>query len=502
MPLPSFSVDEISARAMDETLAEVPSSAVAVFLIDERDGALRLRARRGGSQETFASVASQVRGSLAQPTIMFRPGDDIAFFAVPLRARNRFCGLVAVVVEGEPRLTATQRKRLAAVGDRAGELIEAAQATAHLERRRDQLDTLYRAGILLTSGLDLTSVLQRVADIASDLLAARYAALGVADDRGVIQEFYTSGITAEERARIGPLPRGEGLLGAIISERRTIRLSDLASDPRSAGFPPNHPPMRTFIGMPIMLGDRVLGNLYVTEKREGEFTREDEDLLALLAAQAAVAIENARLYAQVQRLAVLEERERIAMDLHDNTIQSIYAVGLGLEELLHSLGDGDLEGSRASVNTALDRLNAVIREIRTYIHELRVAADDTLGARMERVIHDVESSEGPAIRFSIHSAVADRLSRPRGEALLHILREALSNARRHAEATNVDVLLAEERGCAILVVHDDGSGFDPDAAAAGLGLRNMRERAASTAAVLVIESDGQGTTVRLEMPLG
>jgi signal transduction histidine kinase len=157
---------------------------------------------------------------------------------------------------------------------------------------------LIDAGIAVTSELTLGAVLQKIVEIAAELTGARYSALGVIDESGAgLEQFVTSGVDAATHEAIGELPRGRGILGVLIRESRALRLHDLTADPRSVGIPPNHPPMRTFLGVPIMLRGVAYGNLYLTEKEGGEdFTAEDEELVTLLAAQAAVAIENARLY--------------------------------------------------------------------------------------------------------------------------------------------------------------------------------------------------------------
>ena len=162
----------------------------------------------------------------------------------------------------------------------------------------DRLRVLVDAGIALSSELSLDALLQRLVETAAELTGARYAALGVVDKAGQgLERFLTTGIDAETQAAIGELPRGRGLLGVLIREARTLRLQDIADDPRSVGFPQHHPPMRTFLGVPILLRGVAYGNLYLTEKEGGEdFTADDEELTQLLAAQAAVAIENARLY--------------------------------------------------------------------------------------------------------------------------------------------------------------------------------------------------------------
>lgn len=163
---------------------------------------------------------------------------------------------------------------------------------------RVRLHRLIEAGIALSSELSLDNLLQQLAETAAELTGARYAALGVIDQTGrELERFLTHGIDPDAHAAIGDLPRGRGILGALIRESRTLRLDDLAEDPRSVGFPPNHPPMKTFLGVPVMLRSVAYGNLYLTEKEGGvPFTVEDEELVTLLASQAAVAIENARLY--------------------------------------------------------------------------------------------------------------------------------------------------------------------------------------------------------------
>ncbi len=173
--------------------------------------------------------------------------------------------------------------------------------TASLSGNR--LRALLEAGIAMTSELTLDTLLQRIVELSAQLTGARYAALGVIDRSGSqLERFLTTGIDAETHAAIGDLPRGRGILGALIQEAHPLRLHELSQDPRSVGFPPGHPPMHTFLGVPIMLRGIAYGNLYLTEKEGSEhFTEEDQELVLLLAGQAAVAIENARLYEAATR---------------------------------------------------------------------------------------------------------------------------------------------------------------------------------------------------------
>ncbi|MBI2000629.1 MAG: GAF domain-containing protein, partial [candidate division NC10 bacterium] len=169
-------------------------------------------------------------------------------------------------------------------------------------RGREQLAALVEAGMTLTAERSPESVLQRIVEVACRLLDARYGALGILDGQGGLGQFITTGISEEVKARIGPLPVGKGILGVLVREAKPLRLPDLTQDPRGHGFPPNHPPMHSFLGVPIISKGRLFGNLYLTEKQGAEeFSKEDEKLAVTLAAQAAIAIENASLYEEVQR---------------------------------------------------------------------------------------------------------------------------------------------------------------------------------------------------------
>jgi signal transduction histidine kinase len=168
--------------------------------------------------------------------------------------------------------------------------------------RRDRNSMLLEAGMTLASELSLPAILQRLVELAVELTDARYGALGVLGRDGMLVDFITTGMTEDERRAIGHLPVGRGILGVLIRDVRPLRLADLSQDPHSVGFPPNHPPMRSFLGAPVVARGLVYGNLYLTEKRcASEFSEEDELALSVLAAQAGVAIDNARLYEEAQR---------------------------------------------------------------------------------------------------------------------------------------------------------------------------------------------------------
>jgi signal transduction histidine kinase len=531
----------------------------------------------------------------------------------------------------------------------------------------DRYERLLDAGLALAADLALPVVLQRIVELAADLTGARYGALGVLGRDGAIAEFITTGVSDAERAAIGHIPVGRGILGVLIDDPRPLRLRDIADDPRSVGFPPHHPPMRSFLGVPVMARGQIYGNLYLTEKAgDGEFDADDERTLTLLAAQAGAAIGNAQLYEQtqdrarrleavravttailagtepgelltlvvrqarelldadlatmalpagggrlaveaadglgaeallgsefpiegsvtgdvvdtgktialadaagdgrvaqpvvwsglgpalfvplagrdralgslavanargappfretdvqraeafaeqaavaleyarlqreLQRLAVLEDRERIAKELHDGAIQALFAVGMGLQGSAQIAGSEEL---RARLQNAVDELDRVIRDLRNYIFGLRpgILADRQLDQALQRLVEEFGQRTGVVAIAEIDPAAAAELT-GRAADLVQLAREALSNVSRHAAAATcrVSLYLAEDGG--VLEVDDDGRGFDPAKdGGKGQGLRNLRERARALGGRAEIDSaPGSGTTVRVTIP--
>ncbi|MGH2656544.1 MAG: GAF domain-containing protein [Actinomycetota bacterium] len=535
--------------------------------------------------------------------------------------------------------------------------------------RETRRDPLVEAGLVLASELSLPAVLQKIAKLACDVADARYGALGVLGADGLIQEFITHGVTEEERRAIGHIPVGKGILGALIHDATPLRLRHIQSDPRSVGFPANHPQMTSFLGVPVKIRNRVYGNLYLTEKRGAdEFTAEDERAVVTLATQAAVAIENARLYEaarahqrrleaisevmeailagrnledalalvagharnlvaadaatiampsgageltlrvavgahadelrgmsfpvegslsgavmrkgealllddasidervhqpvvkvghigpalwvpltgeegpvgtllvgnlrggrrftqedidlvslfaaqaglaianarireELERLAVLEDRERIAKELHDGVIQTLFAVGMSLQAADTGLADpAALHDRLAGAVADIDR---AIRDLRNFIFGLGPGglADRQLDQALRDLVDELRRGCDLAIRVEIDPESASLLT-PHAPHIIQFVREAMSNAIRHADAQTISVELGPEDGALTLVVEDDGSGFDADAVSGGgRGLRNLRARAEAVGGRLDIESrSSQGTTVRLSVP--
>ena len=372
----------------------------------------------------------------------------------------------------------------------------------------DRTELLIEAGLTLASELSLDAVLQRIVELAARITDARYGALGVLGEDGRIEEFVTEGITPEERAAIGDPPTGHGLLGVIIAEARPLRIVDIAADPRSLGFPANHPPMRSLLGMPVMARGKVFGNIYLTQKQGAQaFTDEDERALRVLATQAGVAVENARLYeatqhAQIElrRLEVLDERERIAKELHDGVIQSLFAVGMSLQGAAALTQD---ENMTARIESAVEDIDLAIRDLRNYIFGLRpgILADRQLDQALRELAGEFEARTGVVTAVDVDPTVAAQLASVASD-VVQITREALSNVGRHAQATTCRVTLRHTDGGAMLEIDDDGRGFELSGAHEGLGLANLRERIDSLGGSLDIQGGiGEGTTIQAALPL-
>jgi signal transduction histidine kinase len=537
---------------------------------------------------------------------------------------------------------------------------------------RDHRDLLLEAGLALSSERSLPAILQRIVELATQLTGARYGAIGVLGPDGGISQFIYTGITPEQHEAIGHLPVGKGVLGALIEDARPLRLRDLHSDPRSVGFPPNHPPMRSFLGAPVSARGRVFGNIYLTEKQHAaSFDADDERALVILAAQAGVAVENAHLYEElearvqrldalhaigtaivrgddpdlvtglvarqarallgadlasvavptqgceqlevrtadgtgaeemvgeaiplegsvsgdaitsgrvialadaavddrvaqpivrsgrfgpalfvplaarggpfgtlllarrrggqpfddgavrlaevfagqaavvleqgrlqreVQRLQTLEDRERIARELHDGTIQSLFTVGLGLQGTASLVGDPE---AARRIEAAVQELDRVIRDLRSYIFGLQpdVLTTEHLNQTLEEMVEEFQHRTGVVAIAEIDPDAATAIGEHAAE-VVQLVREALSNVSRHAAAATCRVSLhpGQDTDAVWLEVDDDGRGFDPAAAEGdGRGLGNLRARAARLGGrVEIVSVLGEGTTVRVAIPV-
>ena len=367
---------------------------------------------------------------------------------------------------------------------------------------------LIEAGMVLASEHTLDAVLQRIVELATELTGARYGALGVlAPDGRSIEEFVTVGITPEERARIGHPPLGHGLLGELIRDPRPMRIDDIAKDPRSVGFPEHHPHMTSLLGAPVRGRGTVFGNIYLTDKEGGDpFDEEDERVLEVLATQAAVAVENARLSdeterrgRELQRLQVLEERERIGKELHDGVIQSLFAVGMNLQALAAASEDDHIA---KRLEATVDDVDRAIRDLRNYIFGLRpgILADRQLDQAITELARAFEARSGVVAIVDIDPEAASVFA-SRAADVVQLVREALSNVERHAAAATCRISLTRSDDGFVLEIDDDGRGFEVGTPTSGMGLRNLEDRVGSLGGSLDVRSTAdEGTTVRATLP--
>ena len=367
-----------------------------------------------------------------------------------------------------------------------------------------QADTRRLLDVILpvASDLSLPVVLERIVSAACELVGARYGALGVLAEDNTLAEFITVGIDAETIARIGPPPQGHGVLGLLIWDPKPVRMDDIAEHVSSYGFPEHHPAMHSFLGAPVRVRDRVFGNLYLTETRDGpRFTQEDEDLVVGLAAVAGVAIENARLHARVRDAAVIEDRERIARDLHDTVIQQLYATGMSLTAALrHAI----VPEVRQRLEQSIDDLDRTMRSIRSTIFALEAAdREQSAGLRADvvKLVTRSENALGFPPRLTLDGLVDTLVPEGVADHLLAALREALSNIAKHAHARRVDVEVSVDSANVTLRVADDGVGIG-DTRGGGNGLRNLADRAAALGGSFTTAPGPEGGTVAVwQVPL-
>jgi signal transduction histidine kinase len=364
-----------------------------------------------------------------------------------------------------------------------------------------KLRRLVQAILILDAELNLPVVLRRISEEARDLVDAQFGALGVLTEDGrALEQFLTVGLSQEEERAIGARPTGRGVLGTLIAEDKPLRLADLARSPESFGFPPHHPPMTSFLGVPVRVHGEVYGILYLTNKKTAsEFSEDDEELVNALAMAAGIAIENARLHGIVRDRALTEDRDRIARDLHDSVIQRLFAIGLSLQGTARLV---ERPEAVMRIGEAIDKLDETIRQLRKAIFDIELTINkEGLHPKVLDLVHELRPVLGllPQVSFSgpVDTAVSDSLT----EEVLAVLREALTNVGKHARASQVVITIAAGEELR-LVVADDGVGIG-DAKSAGLGLKNLRQRAERLGGSVELGTSREGgTRVTWHVPLG
>jgi signal transduction histidine kinase len=358
-------------------------------------------------------------------------------------------------------------------------------------------------------------------DTARLLTGARYAALGVARPNGQgLREFITVGLDSASEAAIGARPRGVGILGLLLTLEKPLRIDKLSAHPASVGFPPNHPPMTSFLGVPIRSGETVIGSLYLTDKiGASTFTEADEAAVVQIGSYAAVAIHNLILLSRQKSLvsglifAQEEERRAIAYDLHDGLTQYVMAAHAHIDSFRRLYREKHLDKAERELEHGMRYLKDAVVESRRLVNGVRSLALDDLGlagAIEQLVVEEKERAEWETASF-VHNLADRRFDRTVETAVYRIVQEALTNARKHSHAKNVRVMLVEHHDDETdqitleVEVRDWGIGFEPNDAAAGeghVGLQGMVERVHLLGGSLRFESKlGEGSAIMVQVPV-
>src|SRR6185436_3047459 len=348
-----------------------------------------------------------------------------------------------------------------------------------LEHRNRELLALHSAGLDVASELSLEIVLNKVVEQARNLVGAKYGALSVIDREGNIKEFITSGVTTAERAAIGPPPVGHGVLAVSLIEGQHLRLANVAEHPRSAGFPPNQPVMRSLLAVPVSCKSPFLGNIYLSEKTDrSAFTADDEETLERFAVQAAIAIDNAHLHAQAEEIATARERLRIAHEMHDGIVQVLGYVNTKVQAAKQYFRLGRTEEGNEQLEQLAVSARQAYSDVRKSIVGLRTlpGSDRTLADVLAEFLEHWKDQSGVEAKLTIDPAL--RLQPSIELQIVRIIQESLTNVRKHARATKARVDVHRHDDQLVVSIKDDGAGFNPEAKARGefpkFGLTTMR----------------------------
>ena len=365
----------------------------------------------------------------------------------------------------------------------------------HSVEDASKLRRIIEAMLLIGADLDLPDLLRHVIEEARSITGAHYGAIGVLNsERTALAEFITVGLAPEDEVRIGDRPKGLGVLGLVISDPEALRIADLNSHPNRSGFPLNHPPMTSFLGVPIRVREEVYGNLYLTDKVGwSEFTNDDLVLTEALALAAGIAVENARLHRSVKVTSIQDDRQRLAGDLHDRVIQRLFGAGLSLQGIA---GAVKTDGLSDRLNSVITEIDHTIREIRSTIFELSlIDTEQGIRAQVIALLRELSQVVGFEVRSAFDGPVDTGISDDVAGHLLATVREAVTNIGRHANATKADVLLSVHGDLCRLQVSDNGRGMGgTGTTGGGLGLNNMRRRAEKLQGRLELTGNSAGGT--------
>ena len=426
-----------------------------------------------------------------------------SFLGAPVKARGKVFGNIYLTEkQGAEEFEDEDEDSLVVLATQAGVAVENARLYADARQREHRLEAVREIATSILSGFESEDVLSLVARRARELVQADLATIAV-PDRGestlVIE--VADGAHAEELRGV-VFPVEGSVSGEVIRTGRPIVIANASADERIYQPVIKIGQVGPAMFVPLTVRGQAFGTLVVGNLQEGRvFDEDDVALVETFAGQASVALEYSRAQRELRRLAVMEDRERIAKELHDGVIQSLFAVGMGLQATATLSGDADLD---QRIEGAVGEIDRVIRDLRNYIFGLRpgILADRQLDQALRHLAEDFQAKSGVTTVVEIEAAAAAELG-SRAADVIQLAREALSNVGRHADAATCRVSLHRQDSLALLEIDDDGRGFDTEAARGkGQGLRNLRDRAASLGGELTIESSpDDGTTVRVSIAL-
>jgi signal transduction histidine kinase len=424
-----------------------------------------------------------------------------SFLGTAVRARGEVFGNIYLTEKlGGGEFTDDDERMVEVLAAQAGVAIENARLYEEAARRERWLEASREIANAILAREELSVVLERIAEHARSLVGADLAAVSIPTGTDQLVVEAASGAHADD-LRATRFPIEGSISGEVVRRGRAILVDDATADPRA------HQPivrlghMGPAMFVPLSAEGQAFGTLLAANvPGRARFSGEDVRILESFAAQAALALDAARAQAELQRLAILDDRERIAKELHDGVIQALFAVGMGLQGTAIMSGDEELAGR---IEGAVAELDRVIRDLRNYIFGLRpgILADRQLDQALRQLGEEFQQKSGVVTIVEIDPTAAAELSHIAGD-VLQLVRESLSNIGRHAQASTCRVSLYRQGDRVVVEVDDDGTGFEPETARRGEGLTNLENRAGALGGSALIESSpDQGTTVRLLLPV-
>ncbi len=506
----SLDLQTILEATVDRVLELVGAEGAGITLYPVSPGGPPIKVARGPAAGDVERAGGFEPGATTAGAVTF-PQDQAArpFVKAPLRAKDRLLGELIVIGPVGAQFDGEEVDLLSTVAQQVGVAVENARLFSETVTRRREAETLYRLGTEITALSDVQRVLDSVGASARELLGADAAMLSLLDerrDRVVLRA--ASGLRSDALVEVELAP-GQGLPGRVVQTGRPAVVADYVADPsitHELDAAVRREGLRTHLGVPVIARSRAIGCLAVAFRHVRAVTDEETHLLTRMANQAAIAIENARLYEQVQSLAILEERDRLGREMHDSLGQSLGLLNLKVKLVEDLLAARRLEDAGEELTQIRQTIREAYDEVRHAILGLRTSgAREDLEVALRVQTARFREQAGLPVAFHVEGAIPT-IPALAAVQITRIVQEALTNVRKHAEATGVTVALAASDGRLVVRVEDNGRGFDVRAveAAAGarFGLETMRERAESIGGVLEIVSvPGKGTTVTLAVPV-